>query len=438
MTRALFLIIDFAAFLLIVALVSLMRYGAWSPSFFVVNLQVLIPTFLLATLTLLIFSFYDMDALSKKKTDYKNLIIAFLIALFVSAFCIYFLAPLLNLATPKRVLISVFFIYFCYIYLARRTYAEATFVKRRILILGRSTTLNAVKDKLKDLSEYQICGEYEKPTAQIEYPKNVDVVLMASKLFQKDKEAWPVVVEKFISKGILLNTDLNFYEALFKCIPPEGLKDENWLLRGIAKRPEVVMYHFLKRLSDTFFCLLLLPFLLPIIIIVWLLIIIIDRQPPFFLQERTGKLEANIYIYKFRTMKVGTEEITKLGSVLRMFRLDEIPQIFNILKGDISLVGPRTLWVKDCHFLNAHIPLHAIRSVVKPGLTGWAQLNFKAPPNYYALEKIDFDKHSDEVFSAALKRLAYDIWYIKNRNLFLDIEIMLKTAKRMFIKDKTL
>ncbi len=438
MTRALFLILDFIAFLLIVALVSSLRYGMWSMAFFVVNLQVLIPTFLLASLTLLIFSFYDLDALRKKKTDYKNLIAAFLIALFVSAFSIYFFAPLLNLATPKRVLISVFFIYFCYIYLARRAYAEAMFVKHRILILGKSKTLNTVKDKLKELPEYQICGEYETASPQIEYPKDIDIVLMASTLFQKDKDAWPVTVEKFISKGILLNTDLNFYETLFKCVPPEGLKDENWLLRGIAKRPEIVMYHFLKRLSDVFFCLLLLPFLLPVTAAVWLLIKVVDRQPPFFLQERTGKLESVIYIYKFRTMKIGTEEITKLGSVLRMFRLDETPQIFNILKGDISLVGPRTLWVKDCHFLNAHIPLHAIRSIVKPGLTGWAQLNFKAPPNYYALDKSALDKQSDEVFSAALKRLAYDIWYIKNRNLFLDIEIMLKTAKRMFIKDKTL
>ena len=115
-----------------------------------------------------------------------------------------------------------------------------------------------------------------------------------------------------------------------------------------------------------------------------------------------------------------------------------MPQMINILKGDISLVGPRPLYRDEYVFLNKYIPSHAVRNIVKPGLTGWAQLNFKAPPTY-CVQNIDFEnKPTDEIFDAAFNRLAYDVWYIKNHSFWLDIEIILKTAKRAFIKDSTI
>ena len=136
-------------------------------------------------------------------------------------------------------------------------------------------------------------------------------------------------------------------------------------------------------------------------------------------------------------MKPNTETITKLGAILRRFRLDEIPQLINILKGDISIVGPRPLGKNDCFVLNKYVPSHAVRSIIKPGLTGWAQLNFKAPPTY-SVVNINEENLNDDIFDAAFNRLAYDVWYIKNCSLALDIEIILKTAKRAFIKDSTI
>ena len=111
-----------------------------------------------------------------------------------------------------------------------------------------------------------------------------------------------------------------------------------------------------------------------------------------------------------------------------------MPQLINILKGNISFVGPRPLAKEDNFVLNKFVPSHAIRSIVKPGLTGWAQLNFKAPLNY-SVTNLSQNNLDDEVFDAAFKRLAYDVWYIKNQNIFLDLEIILQTAKRAFIKD---
>ena len=127
-----------------------------------------------------------------------------------------------------------------------------------------------------------------------------------------------------------------------------------------------------------------------------------------------------------------TETVTKTGGFLRRFRLDELPQLINILRGDISIVGPRPLALEDYQIITSALPANSIRSIIKPGLTGWAQLNFKAPPNYSAAEQ----SLNEKLLDAAKTRLCYDIWYIKNRSFFLDVEIMFKTAKRAFIKDK--
>ena len=135
-------------------------------------------------------------------------------------------------------------------------------------------------------------------------------------------------------------------------------------------------------------------------------------------------------------MSPNTEHITKLGAILRQFRLDELPQIINILKGDISIVGPRPLGTEDYAILNKYVPSHSVRNIIKPGLTGWAQLNFKAPPNYSTIQK-EADLN-DEIFDDAFNRLAYDVWYIKNRSIFLDVEILLKTVKRAFVIDNTI
>ncbi|MBQ6223911.1 MAG: sugar transferase [Campylobacter sp.] len=341
----------------------------------------------------------------------------------------------MNIATPKVVLLGVFILYFCWTYVSRKIYAKFSFSKTNILIFGKSRTINAIKKEIANSVHYNVVGEYETAKADIDYPSNVDEILIASKLFKQDSSSWDIIAQKLLMKGYLLTTDLIMYEKVCKKISKEGIKDTMWLLRGIASRQDSDISHIIKRLLDFTFAFILLPFFLPIMIFVYLLIKTIDRFDPIFKQERVGKMEKDIFIYKFRTMKPGTEIITKLGSVLRRFRLDEMPQLINILKGDISIVGPRPLGKEDNKILNKYVPSHAVRSIIKPGLTGWAQLNFKAPPNYSVVNIVENDTLNDEIFDAAFKRLAYDVWYIKNQSFFLDLEIILKTAKRAFIKD---
>ena len=184
---------------------------------------------------------------------------------------------------------------------------------------------------------------------------------------------------------------------------------------------------------------LMVPALIPLGGFIWLLVRVIDKCDPIFKQKRVGYFGKEFVMYKFRTITPKTQEsesetLTKTGAFLRRFRLDEIPQIINVLKGELSLVGPRPLWTGEYAILNEHIPHHHIRSIAKPGITGWAQLNFKAPPNY---KTKNGNKYLDEsaAFEGAFTRFSYDVWYIKNHSIILDIEILVKTGLRMFIKD---
>lgn len=435
MNRFFLFFLDFLIYLTLIAVLVVFRHGELRSVYFFQNCQILVPLFLLISVILDVFSFYDLNLLKKSRTDYKNILIAFIISLFASAAFIYFIAPILNIATPKVVLLGVFVLYFCWTYVSRKIYSKFTFSKTNILIFGKSRTINAIKKEIDNSVHYNIVGEYETAKADIDYPSNVDEILIASKLFKQDSASWDIIAQKLLMKGYLLTTDLIMYEKVCKKISKEGIKDTMWLLRGIASRQDSDISHVIKRILDFAFALVLLPFFLPVMAFVYVLIKVVDRFDPIFKQERVGKLEKDIYIYKFRTMKPGTENITRLGSILRRFRLDEVPQLLNILKGDISIVGPRPLGKEDNQILNKYVPSHAVRSIVKPGLTGWAQLNFKAPPNYSVVNIVENDTLNDQIFDAAFKRLAYDVWYIKNQSFFLDLEIILKTAKRAFIKD---
>lgn len=170
-----------------------------------------------------------------------------------------------------------------------------------------------------------------------------------------------------------------------------------------------------KRLLDITISLIALIFLLPLILLIYLLVIINLGSPAFFLQERVGKDNKIFKMIKFRTMKNSTdkngnllsdnERVTKFGSFLRSFSLDELPELINILKGDMSLVGPRALLVK---YLGLYNDEQIRRHEVLPGLTGWAQINGRNSITWSEKFKLD-------------------VWYVDNWSLWLDIKIFFLT-----------
>lgn len=169
----------------------------------------------------------------------------------------------------------------------------------------------------------------------------------------------------------------------------------------------------MKRTVDILLALILLIVLLPLILIVMISILVIDGRPIFFIQTRPGFNEEPFRIIKFKTMSIDknldisndVNRITKFGNFLRKTSIDELPEIFNILKGDMSFVGPRPLLME---YLNLYSEEEKLRHSVKPGITGWAQINGR--------NNIDWKQ-----------KLELDIWYVKNRNIILDLKIIFIT-----------
>jgi lipopolysaccharide/colanic/teichoic acid biosynthesis glycosyltransferase len=182
-------------------------------------------------------------------------------------------------------------------------------------------------------------------------------------------------------------------------------------------------YASVKRVLDLTCTLLLLPLLLPLLAVVALLVWINGRRPVMFWQERIGLNGAPFQIVKFRTMRTDTHaapafatdndpRITPLGAVLRKFRLDELPQFWNVLRGEMSIIGPRPeQWAFAADFEES-IPLYPARHWVRPGITGWAQVN-----QGYAAD-----------LGQTVEKLRYDLYYVKRLTFWLDLHIVFKTV----------
>lgn len=223
--------------------------------------------------------------------------------------------------------------------------------------------------------------------------------------------------------------DMNkLYEDIFDRIPL-SLVRHNWFLENISTSPKV-LYDGLKRIMDIGISLVLGAFALILFPLVYLAIKLDDDGPILIAQNRIGKNDRPIKIYKYRSMTTddagqeGTlkkeNKLTRIGPFLRKSRIDELPQLWNVLKGDLSLIGPRPELPVLVDVYEKEIPYYKVRHLIKPGLSGWAQLYHKDPPKRNA----DYDKTRG--------KLSYDLYYIKNRSLLLDLKIGLKTLK-MFI-----
>lgn len=214
-----------------------------------------------------------------------------------------------------------------------------------------------------------------------------------------------------------------FYELLTKKVSLSAL-NEIWFLEKISQADDKI-YFLLKRLFDIFLSLLFFSAMAVLLPFVALAIKLDSVGPVFYSQQRVGKGRNIFTLYKFRTMTHGgakqgqlwreTEKghVTQVGAFLRRFHIDELPQSLAILKGDLSFVGPRTEWLPIAEIFEKEIPFYHQRYLVDAGFTGWAQINFP-PSNSVEQAKDKFE---------------YDLYYIKNRSLFLDLEIILKTVR---------
>ena len=395
-------------------------------------------------LILFIFDFYNISFLKKISDVFRNSIIFLFLAGAIGTIYFY-LQPQLAIA-PKRILFldvlfcTILFFIWRIVFIQIFKFFE---IKEKIIIIGTPSNFSELlNDSLKmgdyqivafynpssfnkslsfsKLAKYGVISEISKLKEMIE-KEEVNTISFTSDFYKDEKTAKEIFLNLPPKLNFINFTD--FYENLTKKVPLEAV-NELWLLENVS-RVERKIDEILKRIFDIIFSLpgiIITIFLFPFVA---LAIKIDSPGPVFYTQKRVGKDRKIFTLYKFRTMKVSENQdkepwrekdpsqITRVGKFLRKFYLDEIPQFFHILKGDISFVGPRPEWIELAKIFEKEIPFYSLRYSVKPGFTGWAQLNF--PPSTSIEE--------------AKEKFQYDLYYIKNRSFFLDLEIILKTIR---------
>lgn len=231
-----------------------------------------------------------------------------------------------------------------------------------------------------------------------------------------------------LGHGLIFFDPVSAYEFFSLRIPVTAI-DHYWFLKN-TRDHKTELWQAGKRLFD----LVVASFLLLLSVPVWLLVFLatsIGGGPMFYRQTRVGKNGQCFEILKFRTMRVDAEtqgvqwaqkndpRVTRLGAWLRATHIDELPQLVNVIRGDISLVGPRPERPEFVAMLAKEIPHYHLRLLVKPGFTGWAQIRFR-----YARSITD-----------SLTKFEYDLYYIKNRSFVLDLLILIKTVQLLFRRE---
>lgn len=235
----------------------------------------------------------------------------------------------------------------------------------------------------------------------------------------------------YLRQGIRFLDSMVLYEEVFGRAPL-SVVDERWIAQHISRSAHV-LYDPLKRFIDIVFAcgigvvsLIFYPF---IIFFIWAE----DRGAPFVALDRVGEGGRVFRLYKFRSMSgndqgnygasgVSKLEVTKIGRYLRVWRLDELPQLWNVIVGDLSLIGPRPETPALVATYEKEIPFYTVRHLIKPGLSGSAQLYYHGDPH-----------HAADVLATKMK-LSYDLFYLKHRSLSLDLSIFIKTIRRILVK----
>jgi lipopolysaccharide/colanic/teichoic acid biosynthesis glycosyltransferase len=236
-------------------------------------------------------------------------------------------------------------------------------------------------------------------------------------------DAWERFLADRALAGMLVMHVKQMEESLTGRVAIDHLSENNFgsLIPGIV-------YAKVKRIGDIVASLLVLPFLLPPLLLLTLLIKLDSKGPAFFSQERMGYRGEAFRMYKFRSMRPAEQasdartaamtqdddtRVTRIGRFIRKYRIDELPQIINILKGEMSWIGPRPEAVPLSLWYEAELPFYRYRHIVRPGITGWAQVR---------------QGHVAEV-TDVLWKLQYDFYYIRNFSFWLDILIVARTIR---------
>ena len=390
-----------------------------------------------------IFELYDLQKSSKIEKVYVNIVFTVSITVLF-----YFLTPFFTPLLPDNRLQILFFYFAILFALFIWRFLYVTFIVsprfyKKVLIIGETSNIKAIVEAFNVADpNYKIVGFINCETKKEKKVKFNGIIEYSPKqIYQviKDENISEIVVASYDSESITsdIYRDLmtlleggfpikeytQVYEDMMHRVPVQFVGKDFYKYFPFSRSNHNKLYLFFHRLFDIMISivgilggLLILPFVL-------IGNLLGNRGPLFYTQERIGKNGNLFKIIKFRTMVKNAEKdgavwakkndvrITTFGKFLRNARVDEIPQFVNILKGDMSLIGPRPERPHFVRELSQILPFYETRHIVKPGLTGWAQVKTK------------YGASVDE----SLTKLQYDLYYIKHRSFFLDMNIIVKT-----------
>lgn len=413
--KAFLILFDFLLFFLALIFVLFLRFGG--DFYSELGNHFLSFLFLSPFVFLLLFAFslYDIYLLNIKELFLKifNFLISFLI---ISSLYFYFTQTVFEIS-PKTNLF-LFMLFFSFLLILSRMIVIKMLGKNKtnIYFLGEKNLEKELEKDLKSINFFEFKGEFKKENLKDNF------ILIISPNYPLDYKFLNYL--KNLNLSFAIFDYISFYEKFFGRIPLSALNAE-FTVREIVTS-ETKIYFYIKRIIDILTSSFIFLFIFfPLFPLISLLIYLNSPGPIFFIQKRVGYRGKIFKLIKFRTMRPAldphkwatedTERIFLFGKILRITHLDELPQIFNILKGEISLVGPRPEQPEIAKELESKIKFYDLRYLALPGITGWAQVNYKYPEN---LEETKI-------------KLEYDLYYIKNSSIFLDILIIIKTLQKV-------
>lgn len=419
------------------------RYG-WA--------EVVLPM-LISVFTLSLIGAYDPRSDMKSVNYSSEHIIACFTAFLVSAFAVYLVATFGGIVASSRAIFSGSFLVFALVSLFQRRllFASSGLVRtqRRLLVIsdaesGERFYKTFHSNRLNQNLHFFATGDaeigrnvagpgtpvFEAPAADVlkdleGHPdQEHEGIVIATHTDHIENDVLSALVAVHF-RELPVYTMHSFHETFLHKMPPD-LLSRSWPLDSGFQLVQHSAFASLKRVFDLVLASLTLILMSPVMAAVAILIKLEGRGPVFFSQTRAGQHGALFTLYKFRTMEVGSEfkglytvegdpRVTRLGHWLRLTRLDELPQLWNVLRGEMSLIGPRAEWIKCVERYEKEIPYYHFRHLVRPGITGWAQVNY---PYGASIED-------------TMEKLMYDLYYIRHFSLALDATVILKTLHVM-------
>jgi len=428
---------DIAVFLISLWVTLVIRYaGIPSQETFVDHLLPFSILFVIWVAVFYIAGLYEKHTLILK-SNLPSLLLNTQIANSAIAVLFFYLVPYFGI-TPKTniflyLLVSLALFIFWRVYIVSRLSPDK---QEEAILIGNGEEMKELMAEVNNNSRYSLkfissidldeidALDFEDEILNTIYSENISTIVIDLKN-EKVEPILPRLYNLIFSKVQFIDK-YKIYEDIFDRVPL-SLVGYNWFLENISSSSHVT-YDILKRAMDISISLILGIISLIVYPFVYIAVKLDDGGPVFIRQSRVGKNNVTISMLKFRSMtsddageyvdgKINI--VTGVGAFLRKTRIDELPQLWSVVSGKLSLVGPRPELPALVKKYEEDIPYYAVRHLIKPGLSGWAQIYHDAHPH-----------HGTDIKETKVK-LSYDLYYLKNRSFLLDIKIALKTIKTL-------